>query len=105
MTDDRLLFQSCVHDVSTRGDSRSTSLAMRMKSSSTPPGGPGGKPVYIDGHLASESPVMRLGQEPWRFDVRIPERSRLINLVVSDAGSRSPLDLANWVDAGFVLRR
>jgi hypothetical protein len=60
--------------------------------------------VYIDGHLASESPVMRLGQEPWRFDVKIPERSRLINLVVSDGGSRSPLDLADWVDAGFIRR-
>jgi nicotinamidase-related amidase len=60
--------------------------------------------VYIDGNLASESPVMRLGQEPWRFDVKIPERSRLINMVVTDAGSRSPLDLADWVDAGFVLK-
>ena len=43
--------------------------------------------VYIDGNLASESPVMRLGQEPWRFEIRIPEGSRLINLVVTDAGS------------------
>jgi len=60
--------------------------------------------VYIDGDLASESPVMRLGQEPWRFEVKIPEHSRLINLVVTDAGSRSPLDLADWVDAGFVLK-
>ncbi len=61
--------------------------------------------VYIDGALASESPVMRLSQEPWRFDVPIPEHSRLINLVVTDAGSTSPLDLANWVDAGFVLKK
>ena len=61
--------------------------------------------VYIDGALASESPVMRLSQEPWRFDVKIPEHSRLINLVVTDAGSPSPLDLANWVDAGFVLKK
>ena len=60
--------------------------------------------VYVDGNLESESPIMRLGQEPWRFDVKIPERSRLINLVVTDAGSRSPLDLADWVDAGFVLK-
>jgi nicotinamidase-related amidase len=60
--------------------------------------------VYIDGNLASESPVMRLGQEPWRFDVKIPERGRLINLVVTDSGSRSPLDLADWVDAGFKLK-
>jgi len=60
--------------------------------------------VYIDGTLASESPIMRLGQEPWRFALKIPERSRLINLVVTDAGSRSPLDLADWVDAGFTLK-
>ena len=61
--------------------------------------------VYIDGNLTAESPIMRLSQEPWRFDVKIPAHSRLINLVVTDAGSRSPLDLANWVDAGFVLKR
>jgi nicotinamidase-related amidase len=60
--------------------------------------------VYIDGTLASESPIMRLSQEPWRFDVKIPSHSRLINLVLTDAGSRSPLDLADWVDAGFVLK-
>ncbi len=61
--------------------------------------------IYIDGNLASESPIMRLGQVPWRFDVAIPAHSRLINVVATDAGSRSPLDLADWVDAGFVLRR
>jgi hypothetical protein len=61
--------------------------------------------VYIDGNLQAESPVMRLSQEPWRFDVKISAHVRLLNLVVTDAGSRSPLDLANWVDAGFVLKR
>jgi hypothetical protein len=61
--------------------------------------------VYIDGNLAAESPIMRLSQERWRFDVKIPAQSRLINLVVTDSASRSPLDLANWVDAGFVLKR
>jgi hypothetical protein len=38
---------------------------------------------------------MRLSQELRRFDVKIPEHRRLI----------SPLDLANWVDAGFVLKK
>jgi hypothetical protein len=61
--------------------------------------------VYIDGKLASESPMMRLSQEPWRFDVRIPAKSRLINLVATGIGDHSPVDLANWVDAGFVLKR
>ena len=45
------------------------------------------------------------GHEPWRFDVRIPPGSRQINLTVTDAGSRSVLDLADWVEAGFVLKK
>ena len=57
--------------------------------------------VFIDGNLAAESPVMRISQEPWRFDVAIPEGSRRINLVCMDAGSRNILDYGNWVDAGF----
>jgi len=61
--------------------------------------------VYIDGKLSSESPIMRLSQEPWRFDLRIPPNSRLINLVVTNVAGHSPLDLANWVDAGFVLKK
>ncbi len=61
--------------------------------------------LYIDGNLQSESPVMRLSQEPWRFDVRLPAHARLIDLVVTDAGSRNPVDLADWVDAGFVLKQ
>jgi nicotinamidase-related amidase len=61
--------------------------------------------IYIDGNAVTESPVMRISQEPWRFDLRIPKGSRLINLVVTDAGSRSAYDLADWVDAGFVLAR
>ena len=57
--------------------------------------------VYLDGNLAAESPVMRISQEPWRFDVPIPCGSRQIVLVCDDAGSRSPYDLGNWVEAGF----
>ena len=60
--------------------------------------------VFIDGEPAAESPVMRVSQEPWRFDVKIPGGARQINLVAVDAGSRSPYDLANWADAGFVLK-
>ena len=60
--------------------------------------------VSIDGEPTAESPVMRISQEPWRFDVKIPEGARQINLVAVDAGSRSPYDLANWADAGFVLK-
>jgi hypothetical protein len=60
--------------------------------------------VFIDGKMMAESPVMRMSQEPWRFDVKIPQDSRYINLVCMDAGSRNILDLGNWVDAGFVTK-
>lgn len=60
--------------------------------------------VFVDGDLAAESPVLRISQEPWRFNVPIPAGSRWLSLACLDAGSRSLLDLGNWVDAGFVLR-
>ena len=59
--------------------------------------------VFIDGRLAAESPVTRISQAPWRFDVPIPPGSRQIVLVCDDAGSRSPYDLGNWVETGFML--
>ncbi|MDR1593456.1 MAG: NPCBM/NEW2 domain-containing protein [Prevotellaceae bacterium] len=59
--------------------------------------------VYIDGVKMAESPVMRLSQEPWRFDVAIPAGSRRINISCMDAGSRNMLDYGNWVNAGFVF--
>ena len=59
--------------------------------------------VLFDGVLAAESPVMRMQQEPWRFQVAIPKGSRLMELVVTDAGDGPREDLANWVNAGFVL--
>jgi hypothetical protein len=58
--------------------------------------------LFIDGKPMAESPVMRISQEPWRFDVEIPEGSRSINLVCMDAGSRSLLDYGNWINAGFI---
>jgi hypothetical protein len=57
--------------------------------------------VFIDGIMMAESPVMRISQEPWPFDIKITQGSRYINLVCMDAGSRNILDLGNWVDAGF----
>jgi NPCBM/NEW2 domain-containing protein/chitobiase/beta-hexosaminidase-like protein len=60
--------------------------------------------LFIDGEMVAESPLMRFSQEPWRFDVKIPPGSRLLNLTVTDAGSRSVLDLADWADAGFIVR-
>jgi nicotinamidase-related amidase len=59
--------------------------------------------VFIDGKQVAESPVMRISQEPWRFDVEIPKGSYRINLVCMDAGTRSILDYGNWIDAGFIF--
>ncbi|MBX3239960.1 MAG: NPCBM/NEW2 domain-containing protein [Chitinophagaceae bacterium] len=57
--------------------------------------------IFIDGNLVAESPVMRISQEPWRFDVPIPAGSRQIVLVCDDGGKTSPYNLGNWVNAGF----
>ncbi|ODT98189.1 MAG: hypothetical protein ABS79_06295 [Planctomycetes bacterium SCN 63-9] len=59
--------------------------------------------VFIDGREAAASPVMRVATLPWRFDVPIPANSRSISLVATDAGDGNREDLANWVDAGFVV--
>jgi len=61
--------------------------------------------VFIDGKLAAESPVMCISQEPWRFDVEIPQGSRLINIVCMDAGTRNILDYGNWLNAGFITAK
>jgi nicotinamidase-related amidase len=58
--------------------------------------------LFIDGVMMAESPVMRITQEPWRFDIEIPKGSRRLNIVCMDAGSRNILDYGNWVDAGFI---
>lgn len=60
--------------------------------------------VFIDGDLYSGSPVMRISQEPWRFDISIPSGSRQIVLVCDDLGNRSPYNLGNWVEAGFCTK-
>lgn len=57
--------------------------------------------IFIDGKLVAESPIMRISQEPWRFDVPIPAGSRQIVLVCDDGGKTSPYNLGNWVNAGF----
>ena len=60
--------------------------------------------VVIDGRPAAESPVMRISQEPWRFDVPIPPGSRVISLAASPVGDFNPGELVQWVDAGFTLQ-
>jgi hypothetical protein len=60
--------------------------------------------LFIDGRQVAESPVMRISQEPWRFDVEIPQGSRFLNISCTDAGSRNTLDYGNWLDAGFITK-
>jgi hypothetical protein len=57
--------------------------------------------IFIDGNLTAESPVMRISQEPWRFDIPIPAESRQIVLVCDEVDDRNPYNLGNWVEAGF----
>ena len=60
--------------------------------------------VFIDGQLAESSPVMRILEEPWRFNLAIPPGSRRLSLVATDGGDGNREDLANWVSAGFTLK-
>jgi hypothetical protein len=59
--------------------------------------------VYVDDKLAAESPVMRISQPPWHFDVPLPEGSKRLKLEVTDAGDGPRLDQALWPESGFVI--
>ena len=61
--------------------------------------------VYIDGQLAAKSPVLRFGQEPWPFDVKIPPSSKEIHLVATTPGTPNPYSVGDWVEAGFVMKK
>lgn len=61
--------------------------------------------VFIDGRLMGQSPIMRMSEGPWRFDVKIPPASRRLSLVAEDGGAGNEEDLADWVDAGFVVKK
>lgn len=61
--------------------------------------------VFIDGREAASSPVMRVLSPAWRFDVKIPEGAQTIALVAMDAGDGSREDFADWVNAGFIIRK
>ena len=58
--------------------------------------------VYIDGDLMAESPTIRISQEPWRFDVKIPQESKKISLVCVPASGDARENFADWVNAGFI---
>lgn len=58
--------------------------------------------VFIDGNLVAQSPLMRLSQQPWPFNVEIPPGAEVISLAVTDGGDGNREDLICWVNAGFV---
>ncbi len=59
--------------------------------------------VMIDGKRVADSPVMRLGQVPWPFDIPIPRGAKTLRLEVTDAGDGSRLDYGDFVQAGFLI--
>jgi hypothetical protein len=61
--------------------------------------------IVIDGRIVSTSPVLRISEPPWRFNVEIPPGSRRLAILTTDAGDGNREDLVNWVDAGFVLKK
>ncbi len=60
--------------------------------------------IFIDGKQVAASPVMRVLEQAWRFDVEIPQGAKVISLATMDAGDGSREDFADWTNAGFVLR-
>jgi hypothetical protein len=61
--------------------------------------------VFLDGTLLAASPVMRISEQPWRFDLTLPAGGKRLSLIAMDAGDGNREDLANWVEAGFVLQQ
>ena len=61
--------------------------------------------VFVDGRLRAESPVMRVGEQPWRFDVSLAEGAKQLSLVATDAGDGTKGDFADWVQAGFIIAK
>lgn len=60
--------------------------------------------IYIDGNLTTESPIMRISQEPWRFDVKIPQDSKKLSLVAIPSNDMARDNFVNWVNAGFIKK-
>lgn len=58
--------------------------------------------VYVDGRLLAASPVIRISEPAWRFDIPLPVGGQRLELVTTDAGDGNREDLADWVEAGFV---
>ena len=58
--------------------------------------------VYADKKLLAASPVLKwTGVSHWHFDLKLPEKTKIVRLVVNDAGDGVAADHADWVNAGF----
>ena len=60
--------------------------------------------VFIDGKFVDQSPTIRT-YRTWRFNIPITPGSKTISLVTMDAGNGRFKDIADWVNAGFVLKK
>jgi nicotinamidase-related amidase len=81
--------------------------------------------VLVDDKLLGESPVMRVQNIPWAFDLEIPKGSKKLRLLVNDCGNyplsilfskqyvkwwerwsfHNYMDHADWVNAGFIIKK
>ncbi|MBN1343678.1 MAG: NPCBM/NEW2 domain-containing protein [Phycisphaerae bacterium] len=59
--------------------------------------------VFADDTLLDQTSVMRLGQV-WHINAKIPEGSRRIRLILTDAGDGATCDHGDWADAGFLTK-
>ena len=59
--------------------------------------------VIIDGKLLHETPIL-CANDFWHIRVPIPEGSRKIQLITTDAGDGIDCDHADWANAGFIVR-
>lgn len=60
--------------------------------------------VIVDGKVLHETPILR-SDDFWHIRVPIPEGSRKIQLIATDAGDGIDCDHADWANAGFIIGR
>lgn len=61
--------------------------------------------IFIDDTLVEASPLMRIQERPWPFNIKIPTGSKIIRLVVTAGSDGHCLDHADWVNAGFIVKK
>ncbi|MEE3194286.1 MAG: NPCBM/NEW2 domain-containing protein, partial [Candidatus Poribacteria bacterium] len=61
--------------------------------------------IYINGKSVNESPILRISQEPWRFEVKLLADSQTISLVAIPSHTNSYENFVNWVNVGFLVKQ